>query len=120
MSYIKIDIGGKERGFKFNQLAMQEFSLNYGRHNKLFESAPELFFVYNIFHAGLSGNCIVKNEEPDFTFYDVINWVDELYETRKDEDRANVVKAFSSTRLWEETMKAVTDAIEKPDEEKKS
>lgn len=35
---------------------------------------------YWLAHFGLQGNCIVKGEEPDFTFEDTVEWVEGLSE----------------------------------------
>ncbi len=80
---MQIEIGGKVRGVKFNQFAFQEYSLNYVRYDKIAERYPELFFVYTVIYAGLAGFCIQKTDDVDFTFTDIVEWVDELYEQKK-------------------------------------
>ena len=110
------DIGGLDRSFKFNQMAMQEFSLNYGRHEKLATENPELFILYNAFHAGLTGSYKAKCIEVDFTFSDVIDMVDGLYEDRRDEEVKSVITALSSARIWQDTVEKMAENSE----EKKS
>src|SRR5688572_7613892 len=114
MSYSSEKIGTKQ-GLKFNQFAAQEFSLNYTRHEKLATDSPELFFLYNIFHSGLSGNCKAKGEEIDFTFFDVINWVDDLYDSRNEKTIQAVVNVFKSSRLWEDMVETTKEAGKKKD-----
>lgn len=74
MSYIQVDIGGKLRGLKFNQYAhiiIQE---------KVDPSFPTASINSALFYGGLKGNCFVKGEEPDFTFENVCDWIEELDE----------------------------------------
>lgn len=72
MSYVKIEIGGKERGLKFNQLANVEYlTIVDGKTNPMIHS-------YALIYAGLYSNCIVKREEPDFSFEDVCEWCDQV------------------------------------------
>jgi hypothetical protein len=108
MSFIKLTAGGKERSLKFNQFASQEMSLNYTRHPKLATDNPELFFLYNIIYSGIVGGYKVTGEEIDFTFFDVINWVDDLYEQRQDKEIQNVIAVFKESRLWEDIVDATT------------
>ena len=107
MSYANDFIGGKDRGLKFNQFAAQEFSLNYTRHEKMAADNPDLFFLYNIFYSGLAGNCKAKGEEIEFTIYDIVDWIDELYDNRKDEVIHKVVGVFKASRVWEDMVQAV-------------
>jgi len=72
MSYIKIEIGGKERGLKFNQLAVIILAQKVDAEN--YAGTANYAMVY----AGLSANCYVKGEERDFTFEEVCDWVDLL------------------------------------------
>jgi cytochrome c1 len=88
--YINVNIGGKERGLKFNQMSLEVFTKN------LDENAIKSTSIYATFYAGLVGNCYAKREEPDFTFEQVVDWVDELYET----DQSTITKVCDA---WEET-----------------
>jgi len=108
MSYIQINIGGKERGLKFNQLAIEII----GTHN---DSETTSSFMYAMYYGGLRGNSYVKREDPDYTFEQVCEWVDNLH------DKANVneqvVKVMSETNLWKDLIK---EGTEKLDEKKKA
>ena len=73
MNYIQIEIGGKLRGWKVNQLTLEEWSKRMGTTNT---SA-----LYSAIYAGLVANCYVKSEEPDFTFENVCDWTDKLIST---------------------------------------
>lgn len=106
MSYIQIDIGGKTRGLKFNQLAIELIN----QYNDLQSTSA---FVYAMIYGGLRGNSYVKREEPDYTFENVCDWVDGL------KDKANIIsqisKAMTETELWKELT---NNSEEKKEEEK--
>jgi len=93
MSYIKIDFGGKERGLKFNQLAL-EIMADYA-------SATETTSnVYAMFYGGLRGNSYVKREQPDYSFENVCDWVDELYSSKRTDVIKEVENVLVETQLF--------------------
>lgn len=104
MSYIKIELGGKERGLKFNQLALEIMGGYAG------ETTTQN--VYAMFYGGLRGNSFVKREEPDYTFEEVTDWVDTLYAAKNYELIKNVEKVLTETQLYKSLVP------EKKDEEK--
>ena len=71
-NYIQIEIGGKLRGWKVNQLTLEIWS------NKTSAEFSNSSSNYAAVYAGLVSNCYVKSEEPDFTFEDVCDWVEEM------------------------------------------
>ena len=75
MSYIQIEIGGKLRGLKFNQMAVEVFTQH------LSEVGFDTSTVYAMVYAGLTANCYQKQQEVDFTFSDVIDWVDAIVDS---------------------------------------
>lgn len=72
MNYIQIEIGGKLRGWKVNQMTIEIWSKLMN--NDAFGAST----TYGAVYGGLIANCYVKQEEPDFTFENVCEWVDEL------------------------------------------
>lgn len=113
MSYIQIkNFGGKDRGLKFNQLSIEIFS----KHLNL--DAVETSSVYAMFFAGLMGNSYAKREEVDYTFEQVNDWVDELYNTDK-EIIGQVNDCFSETQQFKNFIKSITETV-KENAEKKS
>ncbi len=104
MSYIQIEIGGKERGLKFNQLAI-EIIASYN------DGATTSSFMYAMYYGGLRGNSYVKREETDYTFEQVCDWVDEL--KNKSEVNEKVVNMMQSTALWQELIKDGEDQEKK-------
>jgi len=81
MSYIQIEIGGKQRGLKFNELAVRKYSeivmqdVANGLSN---DSDIASNGIYAMFYGGLIGNAYVKREAIDFKFEDVCDWVEAL------------------------------------------
>jgi hypothetical protein len=117
VSYIQLEIGGKLRGLKFNQLSLEVYTknLNYG-------NAINASTIYATFYAGLVANCYVKQEEPDFTFEDVTNWVDELYEQGRKKDIEKVCNCWAEThtyREWLEEFKEKLRSILEPEKKTK-
>ena len=90
MSYCRIDIGGKERGLKFNQMAMIILS------EKTDKDHPLATAGYALIYAGLKANCYVKSDEPDFTFEQVCEWVDVI----SNDDMNKVNEAFMLTEAY--------------------
>lgn len=92
MSYIKIELGGKERGLKFNQLALEIMGSYAG------ETTTQN--VYAMFYGGLRGNSFVKREDPDYTFEQVTDWVDEYYAAKNYDLIKNVEQVLTETQLY--------------------
>lgn len=110
MSYKQIEIGPErevvkgesltsKRGLKYNQLAVEIYSkkTDWVNHTDASE-------VYATFYAGLMGNCAAKEEEPDFTFEDVCDWVDDVSVEVKKE----VMKTFNESKKFKEWIDRVT------------
>ena len=113
MNYIQIEIGGKLRGLKFNQLSLEEYTKHVGTGTS---SA-----IYATFYAGLVGNCYVKQEEPDFTFEEVTDWVDKIYEEGKKTEIEKVCNIWADTYIYREWIKEFKErvrAILEPEEKK--
>lgn len=112
MSYIQINIGGKNRGLKFNQLAFVTFTQYVDTKNYLATAA------YAMIYAGLMANCYVKREEPDFDFPTVCEWVDELYNT----DPSIITKVdavFSTTHQFLNLIDKTKEVLKEQTEEEK-
>jgi len=102
MSYCKINLGGKERGLKFNNLAIHKIAeirekTGIKTNN---ETVAGIAGTYAIVYAGLEANCFVKGEQPDFTFEDVCDWCDSMSE----EDASLVNEAITSSEAYKKTI----------------
>jgi hypothetical protein len=95
--YIQIDILGKTRGLKFGMIAVQQITQEAQKLGKYLGSSVDFAMVAVIVYWGLYNNCHVKREDPDFTFEDVSDYVDEhITETQKFQD---VVQCFYQSKL---------------------
>jgi hypothetical protein len=97
MSYIQIEIGGKLRGLKFNQMAVEVFTMH------LTDVGFDASTVYAMMYAGLKANCYQKQEEPDFTFADVVDWVDATVDsgdTSSIEKVKDVFQEITAYKTW--------------------
>ncbi len=111
MSYIQIEIGGKLRGLKFNQMALMIFS------TKTDPDEPTASSGYALIYAGLKANTYVKGEEfvdseekeidgkkvtinSPITFEMVCDW----YEDLKEDVILKVVQCFNGTQAFKKLI----------------
>ena len=95
--YIQIDILGKMRGLKFGMIAVQQITHEAQKLGKVLGSSVDYAMVSVIVYWGLYNNCHVKREDPDFTFEDVSDYVDDhITETEKFQ---SVVQCFYESKL---------------------
>ncbi len=80
MNYIKLKLGGKERGFKFGLGFLGEAIKNLGfsitdldeeLNKNPFKVIPELMYQSALY------NCMRANETPDFDKFSFVDWIDE-------------------------------------------
>ena len=75
--YIQADILGRTRGLKFGMLAVQQIGMEMQKLGKVFgDNSIDLAAVPVIVYWGLFNNCYIKKEDPDFSFEDVVDFVD--------------------------------------------
>jgi hypothetical protein len=80
--YIQADILGRTRGLKFGMLAVQQIGMEMQKLGKVFgDNSIDLAAVPVIIYWGLFNNCYIKKEDPDFTFEEVVDFVDENIST---------------------------------------
>ena len=112
---MQIEIGGKSRGWKFNQEAFEVFlkKINWQEPN----SAGD---IYACIYGGLVANCRVKGEPVDFTFENVCDWCDEL-STEVKKSIYDAMGEEQKYRTWMDEFKAKVRALsgEAPTETKK-
>lgn len=120
MSYIQIEnCIGKTRGWKVNMAAVEIWS------KELDSIAFKSTSLYGAVYGGLIANCKVKQEEPDFTFEQVCDWVDEINLT---EDGAKVLEEIrvkfedsqyyiSLLKKLQDTLKEITEDVDKKKEQ---
>lgn len=109
-----IDISGSNvRGLKFNNYAIEIMS-PYQRTGSTFS------FVYALFFGGLMGNSYAKREEPDYTFDEVIDWVDAMPKETKTQTIESVTNVLTETQLYKDLIATAEVPEMKTDDEKKT
>lgn len=106
MNYIQIEIGGKLRGLKFNQMADVEYQVKVGKNTN------PIAHTYAMIWAGLIAACFIKGEEVDFTFEEVCDWCAKV----KDDDFLKILDAYKSTKAF---LKDIPEGIKKKTVKKK-
>lgn len=110
--YIQADILGRARGLKFGMLAVQQIGMEMQKLGKVFgDNSIDLAAVPVIIYWGLFNNCYIKKEDPDFTFEDVVDFVDSNISTP--DLFTPILQAFYDSKFLQPTTQA-------PQEEKKS
>lgn len=104
---INIEIGGKHRTLKFNMRAIETFSEIKNGGNGTLSAAASMIY------SGLIGYYYAKQVEPDFTFEDVNDWVEELIYDGKEEIISKIDKCFGESRALIYFMKKVDEAKKK-------
>jgi hypothetical protein len=107
MSYLQIELGGKSRGLKFNQLAIEIIS-TYN------DQSTNSGFLYAMIYGGLRGNSYVKREETNYTFEEVCDWCDQI--ANKEQIIAKVTETLTETQIWKDLVKQGEEIV---DESKK-
>jgi hypothetical protein len=107
------NVGGKDRTFRCNQGAMDVYfqRINY---NEVGASA-----IYATFYAGLIGDAIYRGEQVDFTYGDVVDWVEGIYEDGRKEDIEKVCNVFAEANAYKTRLAELVNRIKDVDEVKK-
>ena len=80
MNYIKVNIGGKERGAKLGLLFLENAQKGENMNiQELFNELQQrsIFFAPKLLHYALLTNCQLNGDTPDFNLSDVYDWIDE-------------------------------------------
>ena len=109
-NYLQVQLGGKSRGWKFNQEAFEIFlkKINWTDPNGASDT-------YACFYAGLVACCRVKCEAVDFTFENVCDWCDDL----SAEEKKKVMDAMGEEnryRVWMDEFKEKVRLLAKTEE----
>ena len=113
MNYKQIEIGRKLRGLKFNMAAIDVYfqKINFVELNAS--------TIYATFYAGLVGNCIIKNEEIDFSFETVCDWVDDLFNEGKRTLIEEVCAMMAETDSYKTRLNIIKEKVDDLNEETK-
>lgn len=117
--YIQLELGGKKRGVKFGNYALIEYSKLTGAGVVEITEQNPIKLCADIVYCGLKNNCFIKKEIEDFTYDDVIIWVDDM----DINEITNIVKVFedsiNSTKGVVETQMAISKSQKSKSEEPK-
>lgn len=76
--------------------------------------------LYSAVWAGMISNCKIKKEEPDFTFEQVTEWVDEIYSTDEGKAVMNDIKEkFEESQYYIAIVKSYQNIIDEIEPKKK-
>ena len=110
--YAELTILGRKRGLKFGTLAFERL----GAALDIIEQSGEYYttkFTADLVYAGLVNNCYRKNEQPDFTYQDVFDFVDDnANDPEVVKELAAVIKAFEQSKPLQDALEAVNKASE--------
>ena len=95
--YMQADILGRKRGIKFGTIAIRQITLYSEKNGKALGETLDLALIPIIVYWGLFNNCYIKQEDPDFTFEDVVEFVDDNISTP--EIFTDIVKCLYSSKL---------------------
>lgn len=76
--YIQLELGGKKRGVKFGNYALMEYSKLNNTGVVEFDESNPIKLCADLVFCGLKNNCFVKKEIEDFTYDDVVLWIDDM------------------------------------------
>ena len=109
MNYIQLNTSSKAIGLKLNQLALQTFWKeleNTDNNNILIGS------MYAAVYAAYIGNCYAKRVEPDLTFENICDIVDELSVSEEGRKQLEQVdKMYIESELYKQHLAKISDAI---------
>jgi hypothetical protein len=100
--YIQLELGGKKRGVKFGNYALFEYSKLTNTGVVEFNEQNPIKLCADLVYCGLKNNCLLKRETEDFTYEDVVAWVDEM----------PITQITEITQVFEESVKATQGVIE--------
>lgn len=95
--YYDIQLGGRERRLRFNFDTLDAFV------EKVFaEKNAAIKSIYIICWGALISASKAKSEEIDYTFEDVIDWVDNLYNEGKGDELLKVDEIWLNTKVYKD------------------
>ena len=109
--YMQADILGRKRGLKFGTIAIRQITLYSEKNGKALGETLDLALIPIIVYWGLFNNCYIKQEDPDFTFEDVVEFVDDNISTP--EIFTDIVKCLYSSKLVSGNVTATDEKEQK-------
>lgn len=128
INFIEIELGGQLRRFKFDMFAVEFFEKEIAGRilaNPSIAENPKLAERVSInctIYAGLSSDYTLKSKQIDFTYEDIVDWVDKADEEGKYENVKKICDTYANTFEYKKWLKEFQDRIQtilEPDENKK-
>jgi hypothetical protein len=94
---MQVDIFGRKRGLKFGTIAIRQITLYSEKNGKALGETLDLALIPIIVYWGLFNNCYIKQEDPDFTFEDVVEFVEDNMD--KPDVFSEIVKCLWTSKL---------------------
>ena len=112
--YTQLNLLGRNRGLKFGALAAEQIMVKLAKLQQDTGGIYTSSMITEIIYWGLVNNCYAKREDPDFTFEEVMDWVDGNWiNPEMAETLTAVVKCFEESKSSKALTEKVTEAIEK-------
>jgi hypothetical protein len=90
--YVEIMIQGKRIGLKFNMYAFEQYETIKGK-------AGNIKNFTTVIWIGYLGNCYAKQIEPDLTFEQISDWVDESMANNEQEQLTRISEVFLNSQV---------------------
>lgn len=102
-----IEINGKKVGTKFNNYAMEQIAAVKG--------SGSFHFIISVIWGGYLGYCFVKQVEPEITFEEIIDWVDNATDNETISEQVKLIQSemLASQAYLKLVKKATSDNSEK-------
>lgn len=124
MSYIQIELGPLKKDEQGNEIpGSNKYGLkfnNYGLEimaTKMGSSA--IAFSYAMIYGGLRGNSYAKEQEPEYSFEQVIDWIDNTPKSERVAMIEQVTKVMTETQNYKELIESGSEVIENESQEEK-
>lgn len=115
--YCQLELLGKVRGLKFGALAAEQIMTKLAKLSIETGGIYTSSMISEVIYWGLYNNCYVKREDPDFTFEQVVDWVDEKWMDSSYSDKfTEVINCFEESK----SSKLLTEKIQEVADKKKA
>lgn len=115
--YCQLELLGKVRGLKFGMLAAEQIMVKLAKLSIETGGIYTSAMISEVIYWGLYNNCHVKREDPDFTFEQVVDWVDDnWFDGSMTQKFTDVIKCFEESK----SSKILADKIQEVADKKKA
>lgn len=95
-----ITINGKELKVKFNYYAIEQFAGVKG------EAGSNVAYTVKLLWGGYQGYCFAENKEPEITYAEILDWLDDNLDNAENLKEVAVIKdEFLKSKAFEKLIK---------------